>query len=78
MILTYDRATGDPRAEEWYDLGADPDETRNTPPPKSAAARLRASLLERWQTARRLGEGGAPVDLSPEQLEQLRALGYIQ
>jgi arylsulfatase A-like enzyme len=77
-ILTFDRASSHARSEEWYDLGADPGETRSAPPPEAAAARLRASLLERWQAARRLGEGGALVDLSPEQIEQLRALGYVQ
>jgi arylsulfatase A-like enzyme len=78
VILTFDRASGDSRAEEWYDLGADPRETRNAPPPEAAAARLRSSLLERWKAARSQGEGGVPVDLSPEQMEQLRALGYVQ
>jgi hypothetical protein len=77
-ILTFDRASGEPRGEEWYDLGSDPHETSSTPPPEAAAARLKSSLLQRWQAARRQGEGGTPVALSPEQIEQLRALGYIQ
>jgi hypothetical protein len=78
LILTYDRKTQALTEEEWFDLAADPAETRSTPPAVAPATRLKASLLERWQTARRQGEGGLPVDLSPDQIEQLRALGYIQ
>lgn len=78
VILTYDRKSDALTQEEWFDLGADPGETRSSAPPEAAAARIRTSLLERWQAARRQGQGGLPVELSPEQVEQLRALGYIQ
>ena len=77
-ILTFDRKTDAAVSEEWYDLANDPQETRSARPPAPAAAAIRARLLERWQEARRRGQGGRPVDLSPEQLEQLRALGYVQ
>ena len=77
-ILTLDRKTNAATAEEWYDLATDPQEKRSVPPPESAAAAVRARLLKRWQEARQQGQGGRPVDLSPAQLEQLRALGYVQ
>ena len=76
-ILTFEPKDGTPVGEEWFDLAADPRETRTAPPPEAAAAALRSRLLKRWQDARRQGEGAMPVDLSPEQLEQLRALGYV-
>jgi hypothetical protein len=78
VILTYDRKTEELKQEEWFDLKADPNERGSAPPPSSATARIRASLLDRWRSAHRQGQGGPPVDLSPEQIEQLRALGYIQ
>ena len=78
VILTYDRKSEGLIQEEWFDLGADSSETRSSPPPEAAAARIRASLLGRWQAVHRQGQGGLPVELSPEQVEQLRALGYIQ
>ena len=77
-ILTFDRKTDAAVSEEWYDLGSDPRETRSVPPPESAATLVRARLGKRWQEARQQGQGGRPVDLSPEQMEQLRALGYVQ
>jgi hypothetical protein len=66
------------RQEEWYDLATDPGETRSAPPRDVAATAIRERLRQRWQNARQQGAGGRPVDLSPEQVEQLRALGYIQ
>jgi arylsulfatase A-like enzyme len=78
LILTFDRKTDALRSEEWYDLERDPGETRCAAPPEATSAASRDRLLKRWQEARRLGAGGLPVDLTPEQLEQLRALGYIQ
>ena len=76
-ILTFTPKDGTPVGEEWFDLAGDPRETRTVPPPETAAAAMRSRLLKRWQDARRQGEGALPVDLSPEQLEQLRALGYV-
>ena len=76
-ILTFDRKTGAPVTEEWYDLRTDPGESRALPVPANASA-IRSRLLQRWQEASRQGAGGVPVDLSPEQIEQLRALGYLQ
>jgi arylsulfatase A-like enzyme len=77
-VLTFDRKTDDPLGEEWFDLGKDAAEARSSPPPDSAAAAIRARLLDRWRAARQQGAGGLPVDLTPEQIEQLRALGYVQ
>ena len=77
-ILTFDRKTDAAVSEEWYDLASDPQEARSVPPSESTAAAVRARLLKRWQEARQGGQGGRSVELSPEQLEQLRALGYVQ
>lgn len=77
-ILTFEPADGSPLSEEWFDLAADPHETRNTRPSEASAAALKSRLLTRWQTARRQGRPGDPVGLSAEQIKQLRALGYIK
>jgi hypothetical protein len=33
--------------------------------------------MERWSAARRRGAGAPSINLSPEQRERLRALGYV-
>jgi hypothetical protein len=38
---------------------------------------MRRLALQRWKAARRLGAGAPAVNLSPEQRERLRALGYV-
>ena len=78
VILTYDRKTEELKQEEWFDLKTDPNERSSTPPASTAAARVKTSLLDRWRTGNRQGQGAPPVDLTPEQREQLRALGYLQ
>ncbi len=76
-VFTLARGDGRLVAEEWYDLGADPGETRSIPPGKARAEELRERALGRWREAR-AGTAGAPaVALSPEQRERLRALGYV-
>jgi arylsulfatase A-like enzyme len=63
--------------EEWYDLAADPGETRSVPPAPAAADAIRSRALDRWRAGRRTDAPARPVCLSPEQTERLRALGYI-
>ncbi len=64
------------RSSEWYDLLADPSEKTNRPPTGSLRMSIEgrakdAALKSRSVAARK------PVELSAEQKEQLRALGYI-
>ncbi|MEO8502247.1 MAG: sulfatase [Vicinamibacteria bacterium] len=75
-ILRTDPLRQTVRSSEWFDLAKDPAERTNRPPPEalrvSIEARIRDEALKsRSQVARR------PVELSPEQKEKLRALGYI-
>jgi arylsulfatase A-like enzyme len=65
-------------AEEWYDLAADPAETRAAPPRSDVAEAVRRRTLERWRAGRARGAGAPSVDLTPDQRERLRALGYVQ
>ena len=63
-------------ASEWYDLATDPMEKLNRPPAES----LRASIEGRTRDAAfksRSAAAAQPVELSAEQKEKLRALGYI-
>lgn len=64
------------RSEEWYDLRADPRETRSVPPGSAAADPIRQRALARWKAGRGSGPE-RPVCLTPEQTERLRALGYV-
>ena len=64
------------RSSEWYDLALDPAEKTNRPPVES----LRQSLEARTKEAAlnsRSGVAGKAVELSSEQKEKLRALGYV-
>jgi arylsulfatase A-like enzyme len=65
------------RHEEWYDLAADPGETRSAPPRDASADAVRQRALERFRQGRDRGAGAPAVQLTPEQREQLRALGYV-
>ena len=76
-IVSLDREGGRVRGEEWYDLAADPGESRTASPPPSVAEPMRRQAMERWKAARRRGAGAPAVNLSPEQRERLRALGYV-
>jgi arylsulfatase A-like enzyme len=73
----YDTRTGE---ERLYDMIADPGESSDL----AAAQPLRASYyrqaLHQWtlDLARRPGSGGEEASVSPEQCENLKALGYIQ
>jgi arylsulfatase A-like enzyme len=70
-------ADGKPVAEEWYDLAADPGETTSRPGHANVADAIRARAIQRWSDARGGGEPGPAVELTPEQRERLRALGYV-
>jgi len=76
-ILTLDPEGAGLRDEEWYDLSVDPGESRRGSPPPANAEAMRRVALERWKAARRLGAGAPAVNLTPEQRERLRALGYV-
>lgn len=71
--------------EELYDLTADPDETSNLILDDPALANDLGDLLEDeigtepCALIRAVNQGKAPEDLlSPEQIEELKSLGYIQ
>ena len=76
-ILSLDRASGEPRKEEWYDLRADPAEQRDARPRVEVADAIRKRALGRWRDGRARGVGAPAVELTPEQRERLRALGYV-
>jgi arylsulfatase A-like enzyme len=76
-ILTLDPEGAGVRGEEWYDLSVDPGESRRGSPPAATAEAMRRVARERWNAARRLGAGAPAVNLTPEQRERLRALGYV-
>lgn len=75
-ILRSDPAKQVERSSEWYDLAVDPQESTNRPP----AGSLRAAIEARARDAALKSRSAAvakPVELSAEQKEKLRALGYI-
>jgi len=76
-ILTFDRATEKLRGEEWFELGGDPGETSSLPPRAEVAQAVRDRLLTRWREARGRGVGAPSVELTAEQKERVRALGYV-
>jgi arylsulfatase A-like enzyme len=67
--------------EEWlYDLEADPGETRDAGPSEPLRAAYYRQALHAWtlQLARRGPSGAEQAELSREQCENLRSLGYVQ
>jgi arylsulfatase A-like enzyme len=67
----------------YYDLRVDPGETRPTTPPSDLAAHIvqvHRNWLERHATDLYLGDADRvePEQLSPETIETLRTLGYIE
>ena len=54
-ILSLDPAGASVRGEEWYDLAADPRETKSAPPAAAAADAIRARALARWKAGRGRG-----------------------
>ena len=75
-ILRTDPKTQRVRGSEWYDLAVDPAERENRPPTES----LRATIETRAKDAAfksRSAASAKAAELSAEQKEKLRALGYI-
>jgi len=61
-----------------YDVREDPDETQNLAGRGLPAERKLARFLERWQAERRSTPGTpAPRELSEDEIERLKALGYF-
>jgi arylsulfatase A-like enzyme len=75
-ILSLD-ADGKTVNEEWYDLAADPGETTSKTLHDNVADAIRSRAIQRWRDARSGGGPGPAVQLTPEQRERLRALGYV-
>ena len=75
-ILRSDPAKKDERTSEWYDLAKDPGERTNRPPAESARASIESRARD-LALKSRSNAASKPVELSPEQKEKLRALGYI-
>jgi arylsulfatase A-like enzyme len=73
----YDTRTGE---ERLFDLEQDPGETRDVGPAEPLRAAYYRQALHAWtlQLARRGPAGGETAELSPEQCENLKSLGYIQ
>jgi len=78
LILSLEPEKGGVRRAEWYDLLSDPRETRSAPPRDAVAEALSQRAVARWSAARGRGAGAPAVNLSPEQKERLKALGYVQ
>jgi hypothetical protein len=66
--------------EELYDLREDPGETRNLIERQPLRAAFYRQLLFGWILEQRRGGGGSAerAELTPNQLENLRALGYVR
>jgi arylsulfatase A-like enzyme len=69
---------GEMRRCEWYDLASDPRESEDAAVPLAFADAVRARAIQRWRDARERGGAGPAVQLTPEQRERLRALGYVR
>jgi hypothetical protein len=75
-VLSLARDSGAVAREEWYDLGRDPREGASAPPAAAQVDAIRQRALARWRAAR-AGQAGPRVELTEEQRERLRALGYV-
>jgi arylsulfatase A-like enzyme len=69
----------DPARTELYDLAADPGERRDLAASRPAEVARLSAALAAWRAERRLVPHGAgpAVELAPEEVEKLRALGYL-
>ena len=77
-ILSQGNAPFFPDGASLYDLEADPKELQNLAGRNLPAEAEMSNLLRRWLADRRQREKTIPKDLPPEEIERLRALGYIQ
>jgi arylsulfatase len=77
LILSEGNPQFFPDGPYLYDLGADPGETENLAGRGLPQEKELNDLLRRWLADRRPGPDVRPRDLSPEDVERLRALGYL-
>ena len=75
-ILRSDPAKREERSSEWYDLARDPGEKTSRPPADALRSSIEARAKDLALKSRSAG-ASKPVELSPEQKEKLRALGYV-
>jgi arylsulfatase A-like enzyme len=75
-ILRSDPLKRTERSSEWYDLAVDPGERTNRPPAEALRASIEARARDLALRSRSTA-ASRPVELSAEQKEKLRALGYI-
>jgi len=75
--LIFDSSNG---REELYDLRSDPGETENVAEDQAVLAALHRQRLHRWILEQRVGRSTASqqAEISEEQMENLRALGYVK
>lgn len=71
----FDTATGN---VELYDLSSDPGEQKDLAAQQPIRAAYYRQALAAWILSRRLEGVAAAVELTPEQQENLKALGYVQ
>lgn len=77
LVLSIGREQGEILREEWFDLGTDPQEQVGRRPPAELVEQMRRRALSRFREARALAGAPPTVRLTPEQVERLRALGYL-
>ena len=75
-ILRSDPAKQKEASSEWYDLAADPAERTNRPPAEALRVSIEARARDLGLKSRS-GVTKKAVELSDEQKEKLRALGYV-
>ena len=75
--LIFDSSNG---REELYDLRSDPGETENLAEGQPLLAALHRQRLHRWILEQRVGQSAPSQEakISEEQMENLRALGYVK
>jgi arylsulfatase A-like enzyme len=76
-IFSLARDTNRLVTEEWFHLATDPSERQNSRPSGPLAGQAAARTIERWHRLREGRRQAPTVDLTPEQRERLRALGYL-
>ena len=73
-----ERTLGPAREYELYNLAKDPEESRDIAAENhSHVTRLAAILTERHAGSESLVPTGATIELDPEEIDQLKALGYV-